>query len=382
MPSYTLSFLPLSFLGTDANLLNGSSAGKNGGNEIDYADKSLYPTAHRYGDVFTTGSYDDSAYVNVGIADIDGIFNDNPENEEGVSDFNTQVLTEPLTIGGKTYPAGTALHTGYRIEVDSDADGIADQTMWVINIGSYSDGQVAIGLASTKPIEPETAYKILGGGNSVPGVDPHSADIMDPLALYCFAAGTRIATPEGERAVETLVIGDRVCTADGREVGVRWIGRQRVHKAFTRRERFEPVRVRAGALSGALGRPGVPSRDLVLTADHALILDGLAINAGALVNGDSIAVVPARELPDQFTYYHIETEGHEVVLANGAPAETFLDQGDRRKFDNYGEYVALYGDDRRIAEMPLPRISTARLVPPSLRARLAAPASAPADAAA
>lgn len=180
----------------------------------------------------------------------------------------------------------------------------------------------------------------------------------------CFAAGTRIATPEGERAVETLEIGDMVTTADGRAVPVRWIGRQTLHKIFAG-DRARPVRVTAGALGS-----GLPHTDLVLTPDHALILDGLAITAGALVNGTTITLDPLDTLPDRVTYYHVETTAHDAILANGAAAETFVDAPGRRAFDNHAEYVALYGAGTEIAEMPLPRVSSARLVPRATRERL------------
>ncbi|MEY8841548.1 Hint domain-containing protein [Cribrihabitans sp. XS_ASV171] len=190
--------------------------------------------------------------------------------------------------------------------------------------------------------------------------------LVEVNTAICFAAGTLIATPEGECAVERLEIGDLVTCADGRTVPVKWIGRQTVHKLFTPAERFTPVRVRAGALGD-----GLPHTDLVLTADHALILDGLAINAGALVNGTSIAWEPMDSLPERVTYYHVETEDHDVILANGAAAETYVDYVQRRVFDNHAEYLDLYGEERTIREMALPRISTARLVPPMLRKRLA-----------
>ncbi|MEY8842593.1 hypothetical protein AB9K41_26480, partial [Cribrihabitans sp. XS_ASV171] len=70
-------------------------------------------------------------------------------------------------------------------------------------------------------------------------------------------------------------------------------------------------------------------------------------------------------------YYHVETEDHDVILANGAPAETYVDYIQRRAFDNYAEYLELYDEERTIPEMPLPRISAARLVPGGIRARLA-----------
>ena len=108
----------------------------------------------------------------------------------------------------------------------------------------------------------------------------------------------------------------------------------------------------------------------MLTSDHALILDGLAICAGALVNGTTITRDPKASLPDRVTYYHIETEAHDVILANGAAAETYVDYVQRSAFDNHAEYLALYGTEETIREMDLPRISAARHVPQALWARL------------
>jgi len=192
------------------------------------------------------------------------------------------------------------------------------------------------------------------------------ADVPEVKILaVCFAPGTEIATPDGARRVERLRIGDRVSTADGRTVAVKWIGRQVLHKLMADPDYYAPVRVKAGALG-----PGCPDRDLVLTSDHALIIDGFAINAGALVNGSTILKVPEHEMPYRSVFYHIETDDHEVVLANGAPAETFIDYTGRQIFDNHAEYQALYGDETAIPEMTRPRISAARLVPDWVRAKL------------
>ncbi len=180
----------------------------------------------------------------------------------------------------------------------------------------------------------------------------------------CFLAGTRIATPGGEVAVEDLATGDTVLTADGRAVPVRWIGRQTILKRFYG-PAAQPVRIRAGAFA-----PGVPHSDLNVTAEHGMILDELVVNAGALVDGVSVVWVPLTEVPDRYTVYHIETELHDVILANGAAAETFVDYAGRQRFDNYAEFVALCGTEPVIAESPLPRISAARHLPAALRERL------------
>ena len=188
------------------------------------------------------------------------------------------------------------------------------------------------------------------------------------VANICFAAGTLIATPDSETPVETLQIGDLITTTDGRAVLVKWLGRQTHTRAAVNMalpERVQPVRIRAGALGG-----GLPKRDLTVTADHGMVLDGLVINASALVNGETIDFVPGAELGDSLTVYHIETEAHDVILANGAASETFIDAAGRAAFDNCQEYLDLYGAERIIPEMKHPRISSPRLLPTAIRQRL------------
>jgi len=184
------------------------------------------------------------------------------------------------------------------------------------------------------------------------------------INITCFLAGSRIATPRGETVVEALEIGDLVLTASGRAVPVAWVGRQTVSR-LRHGAHMQPVRIRAGALGG-----GLPESDLEVIADHGMVIDGYVINASALVNGDTIAFVPMEELSESFKVYHVETEDHDVIFANGAPAETFIDYLGRRAFDTYGEYLKLYGYERVIPEQPLPRISSARLVPKAITDRL------------
>jgi hypothetical protein len=66
----------------------------------------------------------------------------------------------------------------------------------------------------------------------------------------------------------------------------------------------------------------------------------------------------------------VETENHEIILANGAPAETFIDNVSRRAFDNYAEFEALSGDVPEMEELPYPRAMSARQVPGVIRAKL------------
>ena len=185
----------------------------------------------------------------------------------------------------------------------------------------------------------------------------------------CFLTGTRIATPSGEVAVEDLRTGDFVTTADGRSVEVKWMARQtyRQFRNLALPEKHAPVCISAGALGH-----GLPHTDLYLTADHGMILDDMVVNAGAMVNGDTIRFVPLSEMSSEFTYYHVETEHHDEILANGAASETFIDYVGRKGFDNHQEYLDLYGSERIIPEMKRLRVSAKRLLPPQLAQRLGA----------
>ena len=186
----------------------------------------------------------------------------------------------------------------------------------------------------------------------------------------CFLAGTRIATPAGESPVEDLAVGGLVLTADGRAAPVKWVGIQTVVSVFADPLRSFPIRITAGALG-----EGLPARDLRVSPDHALFLDGVLVQAGALVNGTTI--VRETAMPERFAWFHVELEDHALILAEGVPAETFLDTVTRRRFDNFADYVALYGDTGPvIAELPAPRIKSARQLPAALRDRLAARAEA------
>ncbi len=182
----------------------------------------------------------------------------------------------------------------------------------------------------------------------------------------CFLSGTAILTAEGPRPVESLSIGEAVLTKDGNRADVRWLGRQSVVTVFGPPDEQWPVLIRAGALA-----EGLPRADLRLTSDHAVELEGILIQAGALVNGASIRRLTKEELGDRYVVYHVETGRHDLILAEGLPVETFLDNVTRRRFDNYDEYVALYGAERpMLRELSLPRLKSVRQLPRSLRARL------------
>ena len=169
----------------------------------------------------------------------------------------------------------------------------------------------------------------------------------------CFTKGTLIATSTGERLVETLAIGDTVTLAHGGSAAIKWIGRQSIPLSHALTDESLPVLIRAGALG-----ENIPTQDLYVSPDHAMLFDGTLIHARALINGDSI--IQLGSWSGDLEYYHIETDRHEIILANGAPAETFIDNESRQRFDNAAEYEALYPKERPMRELQLPRVKFRR----------------------
>ena len=101
-----------------------------------------------------------------------------------------------------------------------------------------------------------------------------------------------------------------------------------------------------------------------------MLVDGVLCEAAALVNGTTITRVPLSEFGESYTVYHVETEAHEIILANGAAAETFVDNVSRRSFDNFAEFERLHGDTPEMKELPYPRASNARHLPAQIKERL------------
>jgi hypothetical protein len=156
--------------------------------------------------------------------------------------------------------------------------------------------------------------------------------VMD---MPCFASGTKILTPAGEVNVEDIRVGDTVITVreNGPTTGrVTWIGRRSLDiSRHPNKDALHPIRIIAGAFA-----PGLPERDLRLSPHHALYIDGVLMEAVSLVNGATVI----QEFDTRFvTYHHIALESHDVILAEGLPAETYLETGHRNMFEGEASMV-------------------------------------------
>ncbi|GFE94377.1 Hint domain-containing protein [Acetobacter persici] len=155
----------------------------------------------------------------------------------------------------------------------------------------------------------------------------------------CFLAGSMISTPKGDVAVEDIKLGDEVMTFDWKsgQNSVRpvvWTGKTHVNVRQGVSEDMSgyPIRVLKDAIAD-----GVPYKDMLITAEHGLFFDGKFVPARMLVNGRSIFYDKSIT---SYDYYHIETEQHSVITADGMLTESYLDTGNRHTFRQEGNVVA------------------------------------------
>lgn len=166
--------------------------------------------------------------------------------------------------------------------------------------------------------------------------------------LVCYCRGTRIATPDGETAIEALHPGDVVLTwRNGHTTPrpVKWIGYRRISlAAHPRPDTVAPIRIRRGAFAD-----NMPHRDLLVSPSHAIFVDGKLVCARQLVNEATIQRAPGLT---EVEYFHIELDSHAILLADGLPAESYLETGNRGFFANAEQPLILHPDLTTEADLP------------------------------
>jgi Hint domain len=154
----------------------------------------------------------------------------------------------------------------------------------------------------------------------------------------CFLKGTKIETAKGERKAEDLAIGDLLPTKFGGTRPIQWIGRFLIKKTDPSKPWVKdalPVRIARSALG-----PNVPHADLYVTGAHCLLIDGVLVPAEMLINGTTIERFDG-DGHDELEFFHIKLESHDVIYAEGAPAETLLNVDERAV--NFADYFRRYG---------------------------------------
>lgn len=191
-------------------------------------------------------------------------------------------------------------------------------------IPGFPAGQTQIGTGENfwAMIPGESIQRIPNGGDAFDNdIAPTPGDVN-----LCFASGTMIETPRGARRIEELRVSDVVITARGEQAVIRWLGAKKITIAeAAANPALWPVTFEPGSLGNNL-----PTARLQLSQQHRVLVTG---PISERIFGTSYTLIAAKEFstapnvcltcPEQdFWYYHIMCDQHEVVLANGASAET------------------------------------------------------------
>jgi hypothetical protein len=232
------------------------------------------------------------------------------------------------TINGLTVDSG-----GEVVEFNSGTDITSPVT--VMSGGEIEFGFVGSSAADTLTLTGNILTASNGGRvESITLAGPYTftqvAGTKVTVMITCFDGGTEILTERGSVPVESIKVDEQVVVRrDGQDVlePVIWVGKSKIDLSqHAHPELATPIRIKAGALAD-----NTPVRDLVVSPEHCLILNGRCVPAKLLVNGGSVA----REYrASPFEYYHIELANHGILIAEGAEAESYLDTGNRANFDN------------------------------------------------
>ncbi len=259
-----------------------------------------------------------------------------------VLDPSTMVVGDLYGTGSVTIQAGSTLEVAGSI---ASTETIVFQGpngyLHLDNPASASGSIVGFGatdIVDLKGVDPGSVSYAAGalnfaGGSSFPLTAAPDAQVRiaastdgTAVTALCFLPDTLIETPGGQARVQDLKIGDIVATWGGKQRPIAWIGTGSVLATGGRRGPATPVIVRKGALG-----PNVPFRDLYVTKGHSLLLDGVLIPVEFLINHRSIVW---DDRGQEATLYHIELDSHDVLIANGAQAESYRDDGNRWLFHN------------------------------------------------
>jgi len=277
----------------------------------------------------------------------DGVLMDGPtDNIEATGVVNGQVTLSSLVGVPDPQNPGYTIYTvtgtsAVHELINAGASQVSDEANFIA-LTNTATNQVddAIGIGNNSPTvlageaadgATTTNAPKVGGGQSVQ-FDSEGNNVSGPRTpgnsdVLCFCTGTQIDVPGGTRAVENLSVGDLVETLDHGPQRIRWIGRKKIDRTqLEQNPKLQPVCIGQGSMGGDL-----PLRDLWVSRQHRM-LSSSQITKGTI--GQATSLIAAVKLTglngifidtrlEEIEYFHILFDRHEVIFAEGAPAESF-----------------------------------------------------------
>jgi hypothetical protein len=275
--------------------------------------------------------------------------------ENGGTAGNTQINGGTMeVVSGGSAGSSVTFEGGGTLQIDGpNAPGstlLSGTTVQDFALGDTIDlAGIAYNSANTAIVNGSDQLQLLAGGQTYylqltadnAGDILHLApDSLNPtgtdVTMACYCRGTLIQTDNGALQVQELKIGDQLVTASGVARPIKWIG----HRLLDTRRHPEPTSVWPICVSAGAFGENKPSRDLWLSPGHNIAAEGVLMPIEALQNGKTIV----QHQWSTVEYWHIELDEHDIILAEGLPAESYLDTGNRTGFVNGGAFIEAHPD--------------------------------------
>lgn len=275
---------------------------------IDLGDSNNFVIGSRSDDTISTGRGNDT--VSGGAGNDEFTLSDNPlfvdrdvvvlsdgDGNDTINLFDTRLdgvgrTFDQIDVSGMTDAGGDPVNA-WDVTVSEDVNGDAVLTF------PGGESVTLVGVSTTQ-------------------VD--SASELFAMGIPCFASGTRIATRQGNKPVEEIDVGDLILTADCGFQPVRWIGARTVsYEELKSNPNLVPIVVRKHAFGN--------TRQLIVSPQHGLFIRTgtgerlIRAKHAAKYFNDHLATV-CEGLPG-VTYIHLMFDLHQLVFAEGCPAESF-----------------------------------------------------------
>ena len=290
-------------------------------------------------------------WENIDLKDNELFFDDNDSGQR---------LRGSQTFDGQSYGNNTRVEAEYQVTLLDPNTGI-EYTAIAINFNNSSPSYGTIeGIAFVDVFPPVGVALTVTDAREGPGSFGQPRIEAADLAVPCFTPGTLIETPDGERPVETLEVGDLVTTLDHGPARLTWVGHSKVsglRMGLT--PELRPIRIAAHAF----GR-GHPRRDMLVSPQHCILIEGWR---SEILFGEPQVLIAAKHLCNDTsvrqtnecaatTYIHLQCAAHEVLISDGLLTESFnpgpsvvgaLAEASR------AELQALFPDHNLMQEAPL-----------------------------